>query len=344
MLLRMAHCLDIDGAAVTAYGHKRLADAREAMERLAAEIEPGTDARTLLGRLSDDHPSVKEYEAAYQREWDDARAFAVERDLVTWPEYPLSFHPIPDWARTAAPHLYFLFYRAPAPFDPHVAQRYLVTPVDDTIAPDEQQRRLRTTNRSQIRLNHVIHHAGLGHHVQNWYAYHGESRIGQVAAVDCAMRISMLCGGTMAEGWACYAVDLMAEHGYLTPLEQLSEHNGLARMAARAIVDAGLHRGELSFDDAIAFYRDEAGMTEQAARSEVVKNSMVPGAAMMYLLGTDMIHDLRSEMAAREGSAFSPRRFHDAFLSHGSIPVALTAQLMRGEIITAEGYVSPPGH
>jgi uncharacterized protein (DUF885 family) len=206
---------------------------------------------------------------------------------------------------------------------------------------DEQRRRLQATNASQIRLNHVIHHGGIGHHVQNWWAYRAPSRIGQMAAVDTALRIAMLAGGTMAEGWACYATDLMAEHGYVTDLEQLAEHQGLARMAARAIVDVGLHSGDLTFDEAVAFYRDEVGMPEGASRSEVVKNSMFPGAAMMYLIGADAILDLRETLREREGGAFSLRRFHDDFLSHGSIPVALTAKLMKGEPMSAEGYVAP---
>jgi uncharacterized protein (DUF885 family) len=341
MLLRLGHCLDLDGQAVTAYALKRLTDARQAMTEIATRIDPAEDPRALLARLSDLHPTVDDYYGAFQAEWDRARAFAVERDLLQWPDYPITFEPIPDWARAAAPHLYFLFYRAPAPFDVHVTQRYLVTPVDADMPVEEQQRRLRATNLSQIRLNHVVHHGGIGHHVQNWWAYRSESRIGQVAAVDCALRIAMLCGGTMAEGWACYAVDLMAEQGYLTPLEELSEQQGLARMAGRAIVDAGLHRGELSFNAAVDFYRDDIGMSAAAAHSEVVKNSMFPGAAMMYLLGTDMIHNLRGDMQQRQGSDFNLGRFHDAFLSHGSIPVALTAKLMKGDPINADGYVSP---
>jgi hypothetical protein len=72
-----------------------------------------------------------------------------------------------------------------------------------------------------------------------------------------------------------------------------------------------------------------------------VKNSMFPGAAMMYLIGTDMIRELREEMRAMLGSAFSLRGFHDAFLSHGSIPVALIAKMMTGGPIEAEGYVAP---
>ena len=341
MLLRFGHCLELDGEAVAAYAHKRLADARSALAEVAARIDPSAEPAALLARLSALHPTVADYYGTFQAEWDRARAFTVERDLLRWPDYPITFEPIPDWARSAAPHLYFLFYRAPAPFDTHVTQRYLVTPIDADMPADEQQRRLSATNLSQIRLNHVIHHAGIGHHVQNWWAYRGESRIGQMAAVDCALRIAMLGGGTLAEGWACYAVDLLAEQGYLTPLEELAEQQGLARMAGRAIVDVGLHRGGLSFDEAIAFYRDEVGMPAAAARAETIKNSMFPGAAMMYVLGTDMIHDLREVLRLQRGSEFNLGRFHDEFLSHGAIPVTLTAKLMKGELIDAQGYVSP---
>ncbi len=72
-------------------------------------------------------------------------------------------------------------------------------------------------------------------------------------------------------------------------------------------------------------------MPPAAAHAEAVKNSMFPGAAMMYLLGTDAIHDLRRTNADRDGAAFSLRAFHDRFLAHGSVPVSLIGATMRGE-------------
>jgi uncharacterized protein (DUF885 family) len=162
-----------------------------------------------------------------------------------------------------------------------------------------------------------------------------------MAAVDCASRIAMLCGGTMAEGWACYATDLVAEHGFLTPLEAYAERHTRVRMACRAVVDVELHRGRMSLDEATAFYREHAGMSEAAARGEAVKNSMFPGGAVMYLAGIDAIHELRRRVAAREGKGFDLARFHDAFLSHGSVPVALVAEAM----LTATGGLLPePEH
>ena len=96
-----------------------------------------------------------------------------------------------------------------------------MTPVEPGHARGGQQRLLEANNDSVLKLNHVVHHGGIGHHVQNRHAFRVGSRIGQVAAVDCASRIALFCGGTMAEGWACYATDLMSEAGFLTPLEHM---------------------------------------------------------------------------------------------------------------------------
>jgi uncharacterized protein (DUF885 family) len=191
------------------------------------------------------------------------------------------------------------------------------------MAPDEQQRRLRAANTSVIKLNHVIHHGAIGHHVQNHYAYAGTSKIGRIAAVDCASRIGMFLGGTMAEGWACYATDLMDEIGFLTPDESLAQQHTRARLLARAVVDLGLHAGSLTFDEAVGVYRDRVGMSPEAAHGEACKNAMFPGTAIMYWLGTDGLHRLRRSRQQAEGPSFSLRRFHDRVLSFGSIPVPL---------------------
>jgi uncharacterized protein (DUF885 family) len=131
----------------------------------------------------------------------------------------------------------------------------------------------------------------------------------------------------MAEGWACYATDLMDEIGFLTPLERLSQAHTRLRMAARAIVDVQLHTRAWTVDEAAQFYHEAAGLAPDGARAEAAKNSMFPGTALMYLVGDDLIHRLRAEMHARPG--FTLRKFHDRLLSHGSVPIALIASEMR---------------
>ncbi len=275
------------------------------------------------------HPDAEQYLATFSLRWKECQALALHHDALRWPDWPIRFVPIPLWARASAPSLYWLFYRSPAPFDVYTTYDYVVAPIDDTIDADEQERRLRAWNHSAITLNHVVHHGAIGHHVQNWHAYHqNASRLGQIAAVDCASRIGMFFGGTMAEGWACYATGLTEELGLLTDLERLSEQHTRVRLLARAIADVQLHTGAFSLLDTIEFYVTEVGMPQATATAEAQKNSMFPCTAVMYWLGTRGIRDLRARMQERDGTGFVLKTFHDAVLSRGAIPIALVAAMM----------------
>jgi hypothetical protein len=334
LCLRHGHFLTMTADEIVDYARAVMDESRVALEQGAGQFG-ATDWRAALAMLADEHPDAAGYEDAYTLVWERAREIAIDQRLVNWPDYPIRYVPRPVWARAAAPHLYFLFYRAPSAFDRVEVVDYLFQPRPDGASPEDLNAFLRAHNDSVIKTNHVIHHGGLGHHVQNWNAYNrAESRIGRVAAVDCASRIAMLCGGTLAEGWACYTTDLMSETDFYTPLESYSMHHSRLRMAARAIADVGLHTGRISLDDAAELYRSETAMSALAARNEAVKNSMNPGAALMYLIGTDLIHELRRELVG-DASGTSLRDFHDRFLAHGSVPVQMIADAMRAE--------APPG-
>ena len=326
LLLSRGHWCKVPRTTLAAEAQQALDEALEQVHARARAIAPGGWPE-VQERLLNAHPAADDYLASYQREWDACRELAEAHDLVTWPAYPIRYVPIPVHTRGAAPFLYYLHYRSPAPFDRLPIHDYVVTPIEPDMPADEQLRRLRATNTSVIKLNHVVHHGAIGHHVQNYNAYAGPSEIGRVAAVDCASRIAMFQGGTMAEGWACYATDLMDEFGFFTPEESLAQQHTRARLLARAVVDIGLHEGSLDFEDAVALYRDRVGMSPEAARGETCKNSMFPGTAVMYWLGTDALHRLRSERQRVEGASFSLRRFHDRVLAFGAIPVPLLAQV-----------------
>ena len=279
----------------------------------------------VQSQLAAQHSAADQYLAAFEHIWSEARDAAVAADVVTWPDAPIRYAMYPEWTRDAAPYLYYLHYRSPAPFDSIPVHDYVVPAVPSVDALSH----LRAWNYGVMKLNHVVHHGGIGHHVQNWYATRQErSRIGRVAAVDCANRIGMLCGGTMAEGWASYVVGLMEELEYLSPLESVVERHTGVRMLGRAIVDIELHRGTMSFDDAVRFYTEEVGMSAAAARGETARNSMFPCTAIMYWLGTQGIRDLRESLSHRRGAAWSLKGFHEELLGFGSIPVPLVARLL----------------
>jgi len=278
-------------------------------------------------QLAARHPAPEHYFATFGRIWLACRARVAERDVVTWGDWPIRYVPYPEWTADAAPFLYYLFYRSPAPFDRFDVYDYVVP----SIPVDRAEAHLRAWNDSVIKLNHVVHHGAIGHHVQNWHAAtRARSRVGQIAAVDSASRLAMLSAATMAEGWACYATRLMEELDFLDPLERLSEAHSQVRFLARAIVDIELHQGTMTFDDAIRFWSEHVGGSPEAARGEAVKASMFPCTAIIYWLGTGGIVRLRDTLQRERGSGFSLKAFHDELLDHGSIPVALAARLMTG--------------
>ena len=323
-------------------GHQSLETSRELLRRAEAAMEeakasldesvarfPGGTWSAVQAAIAADHPTAQEYYASFERRWREIHAAVSAANVVTWPDWPIRYVPIPEWARDHASSLYWLFYRSPAPFDPYTMYEYVVTPVDASMSPDVQRARLSAWNHSQITLNHVVHHGGLGHHVQNWHAIHrSSSRIGQVAAVDTASRIGMFCGGSMAEGWACYATGLAGELGLLTPLERLSEQHTAVRLLARCIVDIRMHDGDWPFEQCVRFYETQVGMTHDVATAEATKNSMFPGTALMYWLGTDAIQTARTTLERREGAGFSLKQFHDSLLSRGAIPAPLAARIL----------------
>ena len=311
-----------------------LTEATDALNEAAARLEqmarPFGGWPAVQELLAAEHPSAENYLTRFGQKWAACRQAALDHDLVTWPEAPLRYVPIPAHTREAASSLYYLNYRSPAPFDLFGMFDYVVPPIDGLTGAGLDAR-LRMVNDSVITLNHVVHHGAIGHHVQNHHAYAGASRVGRVAAVDTANRIAMFSGGSLAEGWACYVCDLVEEIGFLTPLERVAQQHTRVRIAARAVVDLSIHSGALTPPQAARLYADRAQMSAAAAQGEATRNSMFPGTAIMYWLGTQAMHHLRTAVRSRQGDAFSMRAFHDRVLSYGAIPVPLISKLMLAE-------------
>jgi hypothetical protein len=287
----------------------------------------------VSARLASHHPDTADVLSTAHSAWERCRELSAGE--VTWPDAKLPYQPTPEWARRAAPWLYYLPYRSPAPYAHSIGRYDVLLPSPNDPAAREAHARL--WNHSAIKLNHVAHHGGLGHHVQNWHAARSQSLVGRVAAVDSACRIAMFCGGTMAEGWACYATEIMESLGFLTDDEKVAEHHTRVRLMARAVVDLELHTGRMSFDDAVRFHVDTAFLAPASAHAEVTKCSMFPGTAMMYWSGLRELWRIRHAEESARGSAFNAKQFHDELLSFGSIPVALVSRLMAARRPPAPG-------
>lgn len=282
------------------------------------------DISELLKTLEKYHPNTNDYLDIFKLQWDNCKEISDKYKLVTWSDMQLEYIEQYEWVKDCSPYLYFLFYRSPAAFNRPDKHFYLVPYLNENSNYEEVDKFMRANNNYVIKSNHVAHHGGVGHHVQNSVAFdQNKSLMGKFAGCDCANRPAMMQSGTMIEGWAVYAVGMIGEYGFLTELEKCAEIQGYKRACCRAIVDIELHYGEFTIEDAINFYVNNAGMDFVAAKNEAVKNSMFPGMAFIYLYGSNLIKSLKRKMKEKDGDKFMIKNFHDELISYGSIPVAL---------------------
>jgi hypothetical protein len=316
LLMRDVHGLaesprELEARATVAFDAATLA-----LEEAARSLDPDAGWREQLARLAADAPLDRDVLARY--EYWNARALADARSLLTPAEsYGLHFARLPIWARDIYADLYFLFYRSPAAFDAGSGSIYWVAPQTNGDVATAH-------NTAAVKTIHAVHHGSVGHHTQNARARAAESTIARVAGTDCASGIAMLSAGTMVEGWACYAEDLMAEvPDFYTPAERLQLAHFEARNIACCLADLRLHLGIWSLEEMRRFYRDDVGFAPARIWSETTRNSMFPASRLMYWTGSTQIAELRKR------SPLETRAFHDALLSYGSCPVAWIAEEMR---------------
>src|SRR5262249_25567200 len=111
---------------------------------------------------------------------------------------------------------------------------------------------------------------------------------------------------------------------YGIQLGQLAE--SLIRLA-RFIVCIKLHTEDMSVEQGVRFFREEAFMEEASARREAERGTFDP-TYLVYSLGKLMLLKLRQDWKTQQGKGYSLRAFHDTLLGHGTAPFWLHRQLM----------------
>jgi uncharacterized protein (DUF885 family) len=126
------------------------------------------------------------------------------------------------------------------------------------------------------------------------------------------------------EGWGLYTEWLGGEIGiYRTPYERFGQLTYEMWRACRLVIDTGVHQFGWTREQAIAYLRDNAALSEHEITTEVDRYISWPAQALAYKLGEMLIREKRARAEAVLGSSFDQRYFHDRILGLRSVPLSV---------------------
>jgi uncharacterized protein (DUF885 family) len=297
---------------------RELRATQDAFKAVAARMNGG-DPLAAWTRTKAEHPAPGELVAVGRQQLDELQTFLERQAIITLPPgEPVTVAQTPDFYRWS-----FASMWTPGPFESKATRAYYyLTDADRSWSPERQDEYLRDYNYPTL-WSISIHEVYPGHFIHYQHLRRVESK---------ARKSILFAPASFVEGWAHYTEQMMIEAGfgrddYGIQLGQLAE--SLIRLA-RFVVCIKLHAEDLSVEQGVRFFRDEAFMEEASARREAERGTFDP-TYLVYSLGKLMLLKLRQDCKQLQGKSFSLRTFHDTLLSQGTAPFWLHRHLMLGE-------------
>jgi uncharacterized protein (DUF885 family) len=316
--LRLEEGLATDSDRLLEIAMRELRTTQEAFRREARRLKGG-DPIEAWRRAKAEHPLEGQLIHAAREQVEELHNFTRRNGLISVPDGD-------DVVVAASPQFYrwtFASMWTPGPFETKPMRAYYyLTDVDPSWPAARKEEHLRDFNYGAL-WSISMHEVYPGHFLHYQH----------LRRVASKPRKSILfASASFMEGWAHYCEQLIVEAGFRrhdphVRLGQLAE--ALIRIC-RFVVGIRLHAGDLSVEQGMRFFRDEAFMEDGSARREAERGAFDPGY-VVYFAGKLMLLKLREDFKACDPGNFSLRAFHDRLLGNGHMAFPLHRRLMLGE-------------
>jgi len=126
-----------------------------------------------------------------------------------------------------------------------------------------------------------------------------------------------------SEGWGLYAEYIPKEIGmYKNIYSDFGRLSMELWRATRLVVDTGIHYKKWSYDESLAYLRNNTPNSEDEIVKGIQRYFVNPGQATSYKVGQLEIMRLKKDLEKKLSSDFDIKRFHDAVLRNGTVPLS----------------------
>ncbi|MFC0526306.1 DUF885 domain-containing protein [Phytohabitans kaempferiae] len=306
---RLWHTLDteLSAAEVLSRARANLERVTEEIRAAAAELVggPADDAtvRRALDQLARQRPTAESIVDLAKVTLVETTEFVRARDLVALLEDPCEILPMPEFARGVA----VAYCDAPGPLESEdMPTFYCIAPAPADWPAERVESFYREYNDHMLR-NLTVHEAMPGHFLQLAHSrrYRGSTRVRGIGL-----------SGPFVEGWAVYAEELMASHGFGGLPVRLQQLKMQLRMTINAILDQLVHCEDMPEAEAMALMTGPGFQEEGEAAGKWRRALLTSTQLSTYFVGYTEVADI----AAARPAGTSVRDWHDAMLAHGSPP------------------------
>lgn len=127
------------------------------------------------------------------------------------------------------------------------------------------------------------------------------------------------------EGWAMYVSGLGEEMGgYSDPYDLAGWLSNDLFLSSRLVVDTGMNALGWTREQAIDYMKRNTFESDTQIATETLRYAVdIPAQALAYKMGSGKIWELRARAERELGGRFDLRRFHDAVLGSGAMPMSV---------------------
>jgi uncharacterized protein (DUF885 family) len=278
----------------------------------------------VIDRINQDHVQPAYLLEKVQTQAKGIRAFILEKNLVTLSDRDnLHIVPTPEFLRGV--YSVAGFHSAPA-LDPTEEAEYWVTPIDPKTPPAQAESKLREYNNWMLQYL-TMHEALPGHYTQFEHANNVQPQSRRVLR-------ALLGSGSYAEGWGEYGVKEMEDAGYANhdPRFVLMVDKIRLRVIANSILDISMQSRGMTDEQALDLMEKKAFQTPAEAEGKLRRVKLTAGQLITYYVGFHQWINLRNEIQQEQGAAFDLKKFNDAALDEGPLPIPLLEPLLKTKL------------